>query len=177
MYNAPSHIEPHALSAELTDRLLATAIARGERKRLQRRSSAMALLLVVAATVGIGVGERNAAPDAAVVLASVGDAHMVRLVYDSRVDRDDAQVSVTLPDNLEVAGHPGTRDLTWSTSLRKGKNLLELPVVLTDTSDAPLKVAFASDNGVKEVRLLIRANTAAPIDASASSQRSTRRIS
>jgi len=169
MHDAPNHIDPPVLSTELTDRLLATAIARGERARLQQRTSATVLtLLLVAVTAGIGFGERGASPDAAVVLATVGDPHVVRLVYDSHADRNEARVSVTLPDNLEVAGFPGTRDLTWSTSLRKGKNLLELPVVLTDTSEALLKVAFASDSGLKEVRLLIRAVTSASMDASVS---------
>jgi hypothetical protein len=173
----PNSIELPGLSAELTERLLATAIARGERARLHRRASAVSMtLLLVIAAAGIRFGGYDAA-DPTVVFAGVGDAHVIRLVYDSRTDRDDAQVSVTLAGNLEVAGHPGARDLTWSTSLRKGKNVLELPVVLRNTSDAPLNVAFASDSGVKEVRLLVRAVTPALIDASVSQPVSTRRIS
>jgi len=178
MHDAHDHIDAPGFTIALGDRLMATAIARGERRRLQHRAATAAMaLLVVLATAGIGFGQRDAALDATVILASVGDMQVVRLVYDSGADRDAAQVSLSLPDNLELVGYPGTRDLTWSTRLRKGKNLLELPVLLTDTSDAAVKVAFASENGTKEVRLVIRATPTAPMGASVPSQRFTRRIS
>jgi len=53
----------------------------------------------------------------------------VNLMFASATALDAAMLTVTLPDGIELAGFPGQREITWQTSLSKGKNLLPLELI------------------------------------------------
>ena len=63
------------------------------------------------------------------VAMTIGKVEPVRLRIDSPRDLDEVRFSVELPDHVWIADQPGLLALSWSGSLRKGENVLELPLV------------------------------------------------
>jgi hypothetical protein len=64
----------------------------------------------------------------------------VRIVIYSEEDRDSAEISIDLAENLELDGYAGKHQLSWTTRLSKGKNLLTLPVLVRDEG-GPVQVS------------------------------------
>lgn len=54
----------------------------------------------------------------------------VRIVIYSKEDRDSAELSIELAENLELEGYAGRSQVAWNTKLSKGANLLTLPVLV-----------------------------------------------
>lgn len=116
------------------DGLIAAGKARAaerERRRwalgLAGAAAAASLLLAVGLTLlATGPGS-PATPSVAV---TPGKAERVRLVFNSPERVREVTVTLELPEGVELKGYPGRKRLSWRTNLEKGRNLLELPVVL-----------------------------------------------
>lgn len=68
------------------------------------------------------------------VAMTIGHVESVRLRIDSPRDFDQVRFSVELPDHVWLSEQPGIRAMTWAGSLRKGENVLELPLVAQSNS-------------------------------------------
>lgn len=60
----------------------------------------------------------------------------VRLVIRSQRALSGVSMTVSIPADTELASHPDTRELTWTTDLQAGNNILVLPLRLRGTSGA-----------------------------------------
>ncbi len=69
-------------------------------------------------------------PAAQTVSLSVGRVESMRLRIDAPRDLSEVHFSVDLPENVELAGQPGIRAITWKGQLLKGENVLELPLLV-----------------------------------------------
>lgn len=71
-----------------------------------------------------------AAPSAVETYAlTTGQVQSLRLRIEAPRDFDGVRFSVELPDHVSLVGQPGVRAMTWEGSLRKGPNVLELPLL------------------------------------------------
>lgn len=64
-----------------------------------------------------------------VYAVTAGEVQALRLRIQSPRDFEGVRFSVELPDDVSLAGQPGVRAMTWEGSLRKGSNVLELPLL------------------------------------------------
>jgi anti-sigma factor RsiW len=53
-----------------------------------------------------------------------------RLTFDSKHELQAAAISVQLPDGVEVVGYEGLDSVRWTTTVKAGTNILELPIVV-----------------------------------------------
>ena len=85
----------------------------------------------------------------------------VRLVFD--VDRNikQAELSINLPENVELEGYPGHKQFKWKTNLVKGQNLLALPIKSTGYGRGQLHTELRYNNSVKTLDLLLTATETA----------------
>jgi len=63
------------------------------------------------------------------ITMTLEEPRTINLVFASARALDSANLTVTLPDGIELAGFPGQREISWRTSLKEGKNLLPLELV------------------------------------------------
>jgi len=77
----------------------------------------------------------------------------VRLVFDAPADLPQATVSISLPEDTELSGYPGQRQLIWTTSLSKGQNLLALPLVSHRLAEGDLTATIRYGDKEKSFRL------------------------
>ena len=80
----------------------------------------------------------------------------INLVVNVPQDMPDAILAVHLPEATELAGYPGERQLLWQTSLRRGENLLALPVIVRGASAGELVATITHGDQQKIFRLRLQ---------------------
>jgi hypothetical protein len=141
------------------DQAIAAATRRGTQRRVRRfalAASIAVLGIAVGLFFGVRVGERSASASALVTLVA-HEGKTVRLVIDSPSAQDAAIVTIELADNLELAGFPNEHRIEWQTKLSVGRNLLALPLTLTNPSDSHFRVGLIYGSTHKDIRVSVKA--------------------
>jgi len=123
---APPDVHP-----AFVDRAIARATRQDAAAAHPRRRAVLGMALAATLVLGLSLGAFFSMRDAPVqtVTLAVEKPETVRLVFSSAKPLRAATLSLALPDNVELVGYAGRRDLTWQTDLREGQNLLQLPLV------------------------------------------------
>jgi hypothetical protein len=142
------------------DQAIASAIHNGAMVRV-RRFGVAASIAVIGFVLGVTYrsydnSDLERSSISGVTLAA-HEGKTVRVVINSPSEQDSATVTIELGDNLELAGFPNEHRIQWQTSLAEGKNLLALPLTLTDPSDSHFEVALSYGSSIKNVRVLVHA--------------------
>jgi hypothetical protein len=53
-----------------------------------------------------------------------------RLTFDSKHELQAAAISVQLPEGVDIVGYEGRNSVRWTTTVKEGTNVLELPIVV-----------------------------------------------
>ncbi|NOY63146.1 MAG: hypothetical protein GXP10_08355 [Gammaproteobacteria bacterium] len=79
------------------------------------------------------------------VTISVGSPQTVNLLFDLAQSMEGATLSIVLPANVELAGFPGQREISWQANLRQGPNILPLPLkgITRSSSDLIASIEYA----------------------------------
>ena len=93
-----------------------------------------------------------------IVSMAVNEVKTVRLLFDSHADISEVNLSIGLPDNMVVDGYPGQRELSWQTSLKKGENVLDLPIMALDPGQGELVAKLNYDGKVKVLRVVLKSS-------------------
>jgi hypothetical protein len=95
--------------------------------------------------------------DAAVpsVTMSVEMPQTINLVFSSATPLDNATMTVSLPDGIEIRGFAGQHEITWLTSLKEGRNVLPLTLVATTPAGGELLARLQHENNGKTFRLKV----------------------
>jgi hypothetical protein len=142
------------------DVAIATAV-RSAGVPTRRVAAIAAAVAVIGIAIGVVVGARwQAVPAPETIMAQVqlarGGNTTVRLLIDSPVVQEHATLAIELADNIELAGFANQRHIEWQTQLKAGKNLLALPLQLTDTGDSHFDVAVSYGATRKTLRVDVR---------------------
>jgi hypothetical protein len=126
-----------------------------------RVTAIAAVVAVIGIAIGLVVGVRwqgSPAPEAVlaqVLLAPTGST-TVRLLIDSPSDQEQATLAIELADNIELVGFTNQRHIEWQTRLKAGKNLLALPLQLSDASGSHFDVAVVYGSTRKTIHVAVR---------------------
>jgi hypothetical protein len=117
-------------------------------------STAIAACLVVWITAGQFNGyHRGGEPRTPEVLIKINEQKIVNVVVNAPRDLRNAQVTIKLPQQVELVGFPGSNEIEWQTDLRKGKNLLSLPLVAKSLGNVELVTRINHENKSKLLKL------------------------
>ena len=111
---------------------------------------------LVLAPVTPGPGTVPAASDQPMVELAPGRTESVRLAFDAPRRLEGARLTMRLPENFELAGHPERREISWTTELEPGRNLLELPVRALAGGEGELVAEIAHGETIKRFRVRLR---------------------
>ena len=155
---------------EPPDDFAARAIRRAVSKNRTQRirsfigMSAAALLIIVAGGVFLhGYPDFFKHPDPLSdngIVASSGIEQTVRVMIEAMESRQNATLAIDLGDNIALKNFPGYRQLTWQTDLTRGRNLLELPLVLQENADGYVNIRYRYNGKEQAVRIPVRAEKA-----------------
>ena len=117
---------------------------------------AASLAIWFASTVFIPTAEIETQMESQEISLAVNDPQTVRLLFDAAADLDQVRLSIDLPANVELSGYPGQRALSWQTSLKKGQNVLALPVMAIDKGRGELVAELDYGDKHKTYRLILK---------------------
>ena len=80
----------------------------------------------------------------------------VKLMFEVPNELADVTLSVKLPANVELQGYPGQQQLSWKTSLKKGQNVLALPVLAIEAGSGEMVAQLTYGNKTKSLRILLK---------------------
>ena len=89
------------------------------------------------------------------VTMALEEPRTINLVFSSAEDLDGATLTVNLPDGLELAGFQGQSEVTWMTSLTKGKNVLPLKLIATMPRGGELLATLQHEDDDRTFRLQV----------------------
>jgi len=120
-----------------------------------RRRALVGMALAASLVLGLALGaffSLREAPVQTVALA-VEKPETVRMVFNSAKPLRAATLSLSLPENVEVVGYTGQRELTWQTDLREGQNLLQLPLIARGAVKDDLLARLSHGTSTKTFRV------------------------
>ncbi len=80
----------------------------------------------------------------------------VQMIFDSPGDFKAVKFNLKLPEGFEIAGYPGQKELDWRVDIKKGSNILTLPLIALTVGKGDLVARIAHINKSKSFRLHIR---------------------
>jgi len=138
----------------------ALARAAGARPRTERRvrlGLGMALATGVALALGVGMLLFAVRPEPVqTVVLSVRQPESVRLVFNAARALPGSTLTLRLPENVAIVGYGDRRELTWTTDLREGANLLRLPLVVNGPAAGDLVAQLSRGASTKTFRVKIK---------------------
>ncbi len=141
--------------------LRAARLAQPGGVRRQRYGFAAGFASALAASLAVWLVATPPQSPAGPSIAVVRDqAQTINLVVNVPQEMPDAILAVHLPEATELAGYPGERQLLWQTSLRRGENLLALPVIVRGATAGELVATVTHGDQQKIFRLQLQVQPA-----------------
>lgn len=82
----------------------------------------------------------------------------IKLAFYSGEPLKGAKITIRLPENVALVGYPGRRQLSWTTNLKKGDNLLRLPVIAMQIARGDLVADIEYGDQLKTLTVSLEAN-------------------
>ena len=79
----------------------------------------------------------------------------VNLVFSSETELNNAVLTVNLPAGIEIEGFAGQREISWTTSLQAGKNILPLKLIATTPHGGELLARLEHDDRNRTFRIRV----------------------
>jgi hypothetical protein len=92
------------------------------------------------------------------VSMNIGEVKKVHLVFNSS-EAMDVTVAIKLPEYMELQGHSGVSNMEWKTALKKGKNIITLPVVAQLEKNGEIITRISSGNKGKIFKVRLNVNS------------------
>ena len=91
------------------------------------------------------------------VTVALAEPQTVHLMFASATDLADANLTVMLPEGVELEGFEGRREVSWMTSLKAGRNVLPLTLVANsgDGGDIVATLVHEDDDRTFRVTLTV----------------------
>ena len=155
-------LAPPALHPGFIDQALsrATRPAAGASRAKWRPVLGMALAASLVLGVALGVFLATRPDPVQAVVLTIDRPETVRLMFNSAKPLKAATLSLALPENVELVGYGGRRELSWQTDLREGGNLMQLPLVARGVAKQELVASLSHGGSSKTFRLKIDVDNA-----------------
>ncbi len=148
-------------SKDFVNRSFATVRARHQNQRVKQAmpywggavAACLALWIMVAAPFNPITPAGQPAHQA--INIRINEHRLVQVVVNAPRDMLQADVVIELPPEVEMAGFPGRSEIRWNTNLRKGKNLLSLPLIAKSEGMAKLITHINHENKSKMLSLVM----------------------
>ena len=152
---ALGELSPPAPPPHFVDQVLSRA-TRTVASANPRWRPVLGMALAASLVLGVALGVFFATqPSVHAVSLTLDRPETVRLMFTSAKPLKAATVSLALPENVELVGYGGRRELSWQTDLREGGNLMQLPLVARGVAKQELVASLSHGGNSKTFRLKI----------------------
>lgn len=95
-------------------------------------------------------------PNSNIISVAMNETRPVRLLFDAPNNIAQVTLRIELPANVELKGYVGRSQLSWNTSLKKGQNVLALPINAIEVGKGELVAHLSYGNKTKTYRLILK---------------------
>ncbi len=155
--NAPA-MRPE-FASQVFDKLRQQNTTVAKSKRFTGTGLALAASLALAGIVSVFMHQPDStvSEDPAAIRISMQQAKDIRLVFNAKEDLEKVTISIELSDNLALDGYGAKRTVSWNTPLQKGKNMLSLPIIATQSGNGTVIARLRLGNQDKTIRINVNA--------------------
>lgn len=114
---------------------------------------AAGVMLIVAAVLFLEpVSQQQQIPN---IQLTLHQSKKVNMVFDVPEMVADATFSMQVPEHINIAGREGLHQIEWKTALKKGKNLLSLPIVakLAESGELVARIKYGDQEKIFRLKL------------------------
>ncbi len=130
-------------------------------KRFTGTGLALAASLALAGIVGVFMHQPSSTePEPTAIRISMQKAKDINVVFNAREDLEQVTISIELSDNLALDGYGDKRTVSWNTPLQKGKNVLSLPIIATQSGNGTViaRLRLGDQNKTVQIHVDVRQN-------------------
>ncbi len=91
-----------------------------------------------------------------VINLAMNQVRTVKLMFEAPTDLAEVTLSVELPENIELEGYAGQKQLIWQTNLNKGQNILALPIIAIGNGQGELVAQLSYGNKTKQFHIVLK---------------------
>ena len=91
-------------------------------------------------------------PQLAELSISLHETRRVKLSFNAPERMEKVRVSLVLPEHVELEGYPGRKQIAWYTNLRKGDNVLTLPISALRSDKGVFTAKVGNGKTVKQIQ-------------------------
>ena len=89
------------------------------------------------------------------ITMSMNTQRTINIVFDSPEAVADATITISLPENIRLAGYENNQEIQWNTKLNAGKNTLKLPLIANNTGKGLVHSTLEINGKSKKITLLV----------------------
>ena len=89
------------------------------------------------------------------VSISLHETQSVKLAFNTPEALENVRVALVLPEHVELEGYPGRRHIAWYTNLRKGDNVLTLPLAGLRSEKGVFTAQIGTGKASKQLRFYL----------------------
>lgn len=130
--------------------------SRHDRRFLNGFVTAVAASVFLWVATPMILAPKQSLDSANVIAVAMNEMRPVRLLFDAPDSIAQVTLSIELPANVELKGYPGRSQLSWNTSLKKGQNVLALPINAIEAGKGELIAHLSYGNTIKTYRLILK---------------------
>jgi len=102
----------------------------------------------------------DARPPAAEITIGLRETQRVQLAFNSSQAVQKVRISLTLPEDVELEGYPGKRQIAWSTNFKQGENVLTLPMIANSLQGGEFIARIDYGQTTNEMRIKLNVDKA-----------------
>lgn len=91
-----------------------------------------------------------------VVDLAMNQVRTIKLVFEAPTNLAEVTLSVALPENIDLEGYAGQKQLVWQTSLYKGQNILALPIIAIGNGQGELVAQLSYGDKTKQFHVVLK---------------------
>ena len=99
-------------------------------------------------------------PQLAELSISLHETRRVKLAFNAPERMERVRVSLVLPEHVELEGYPGRKQIAWYTNLRKGDNVLTLPLAGLRSEKGVFIAQIGTGKASKQLRFYLNVEQA-----------------
>ena len=113
------------------------------------------VLWFVSGVYGPNGGLATSQPQLAELSISLHETRRVKLSFNAPEDIEKVRVSLVLPEHVELEGYPGRKQIAWFTNLRKGDNVLTLPLSALHSDKGVFTAKIGMGEAAKKIQFYL----------------------
>lgn len=146
---------------EFADEAIHQAVAQASNQRRPFQRWGIVAAVMIAITLGVvfqsaRVVQESVDQSANMQTVDASSEQTVKVVINAVKERPGASLTIDLAENLELKGFPDRKQIAWQADIKKGRNLLSLPVLIKQGQRSTIHLSYRYNGSEKALEIPVK---------------------